>query len=341
MDDLSLLTGCELHVHLSGCLYPEDIWELGKDVYRDVDWTMFEDLHVEAFGEEIDTVQLFAEAKESEAGWARFCEQVVFGDGDEADFGKFRAKYRLGVCLGIHWTDVLGDKTRVLRQVIGHHRQQGLDYVAYRVLMGEVTEHSERFLRVHRRNARTMRAMSGDGFKVGYLISLPRDEALAAYALVQEILAAEPELIDTIVGLDFCSVEEGHPPKDLAMFFERLHRDNERWPERALPVAYHVGESFFDKSVESGIRWCHEAALLGAKRLGHAIALGMDPAVAVARRPGAHEVELVSERLDQIAYDLRLAEGLRAAGVVVDEGALRAEADLLGGKRGDELVARP
>ena len=46
------------------------------------------------------------------------------------------------------------------------------------------------------------------------------------------------------------------------------------------------------------MRWVHESAELGAHRLGHAIALGVDPdAYGVHRRR-----ETVSERLDQIAY---------------------------------------
>mgnify|MGYP001197816895 CR=1 FL=1 len=53
----------------------------------------------------------------------------------------------------------------------------------------------------------------------------------------------------------------------------------------------------------------------------------------VARRAGcdvtiwAHESETVSERLDQITYDLRYADPLRAYSVAVDIEALRAEAE--------------
>ncbi len=89
------------------------------------------------------------------------------------------------------------------------------------------------------------------------------------------------------------------------------------------------------------MRWCHEAALLGVKRLGHCIALGLDPAVAVSRRPHAHEAELVSERLDQIAYDLRFAEQLKRAGVPIDEENLRAEQADLAKIDADEWLERP
>ena len=134
----------------------------------------------------------------------------------------------------------------------------------------------------------------------------------------------------TVVGIDFASVEEGFPPKSVYPVVAQLARDNAADPASALDLVYHVGESFFDKSLESAIRWCHEAAEAGAKRLGHAIALGLDPATAIDRRLGAHERELVSERLDQIDYDLRYRTALADCGVPVDAVALTAErADLL------------
>jgi adenosine deaminase len=60
---------------------------------------------------------------------------------------------------------------------------------------------------------------------------------------------------------------------------------------------------------------------LGAHRLGHAIALGIDPTCY-----GEHtRTESGAERLDQIAYDLAHAAGLARHGVIVDADALRRE----------------
>ena len=145
-----------------------------------------------------------------------------------------------------------------------------------------------------------------------YIISVRRSTAQQDYEWVQELMDENPELIPTIVGIDFADIEEGYPPKDNRALFQRVHKDNQEHPERALEITYHVGESYFDKSLESAIRWCHEVAEMDARRLGHAIALGLDPAVAIARRPDAHAKERVSERLDQIAYDLTHASELSA-----------------------------
>jgi adenosine deaminase len=76
------------------------------------------------------------------------------------------------------------------------------------------------------------------------------------------------------------------------------------------------------------VRWVHEAADYGAHRLGHAIALGVDPAVY-----GAHErSESLDERLDQIEYDLAHAPELQKHGVRIDANALRTERDELSGR---------
>ena len=137
-----------------------------------------------------------------------------------------------------------------------------------------------------------------------------------------------------VTGVDFCNVEDGFPPKHKREFFAAVHDWNDRHPERALAILYHVGESFTDKSLESAVRWVHEAAEFGAHRLGHAIALGIDPAVY-----GAHERhESVEERLDQIDYDLARADELRRCGVRIDERALRRERDLLRMRKPDETV---
>ena len=80
---------------------------------------------------------------------------------------------------------------------------------------------------------------------------------------------------------------------------------------------------------------------MGAKRLGHATALGLDPEVAVARRPNAHTHELLSERLDQIAYDLVHAAELENSGIEVDAEALEQEQQVLKKRASDDRIERP
>jgi adenosine deaminase len=84
---------------------------------------------------------------------------------------------------------------------------------------------------------------------------------------------------------------------------------------------YDVGESFEDKSLESAVRWVHEAADMGAHRLGHAISLGIDPGIY-----GAHQrTEPIPERVAQLNYDLANEEGLVRHGVRVDKPGIQVE----------------
>jgi adenosine deaminase len=340
--DLQILTGCELHVHGGGCLFPEDLLALGRDHYEQVDWNHYIDFYEEVYGSRPDPIALFQRTLNGDAtALEQFRQEVVVGSADSGDFSRFQAKYNFGVCLMKHWEHKLDRRGEIVLRSAETHRREGLDYVEYRSMFMNLQEDQEGFFRFHGRNAEILQSASGSDFTARYLISIPRWAPLEGYDLVQQLLDQMPELVPTIIGLDFCFFEEGYPPKTVQPLFERLQKDNQERPERALEVAYHVGEAFFDKSLESAVRWCHEVAEMGAKRLGHAIALGLDPAVAVARRPKAHEAEPVNERLDQIAYDLAHQEALAAYGVAVDVVALETEREALAQRPDDELVTRP
>ena len=330
MADLRILKGCELHCHLGGCIYAEDLLELGKDVYKEVDWSLFVNGYEEAFAARPDPVALFKDALSGRSdGLRRFRRHYIIEEADSASFERFQAKFNLIICLYRHWRKVLHREEEIVRRIVERHRAEGLDYVEYRAMYSYAVKDPEGFINSHRRNARVMQEASRDGFEARYVISLPRRAPLEGYALVERLFDESPDLIPTIVGLDFCFFEEGYPPKTLRPLFERLDRDNRLNPERALQVVYHVGEVYFDKSLESAIRWCHEAAEMGASRLGHAIALGLDPETALTRRREAHQEELASERVDQIAYDLRYGDALQSYGVNIDRPALQRELSAL------------
>ena len=59
-----LLTGCDLHVHLAGSFYTEDLLAIGAPIFREVDWTERDFLngYNSSLETELDPVQLFAEA---------------------------------------------------------------------------------------------------------------------------------------------------------------------------------------------------------------------------------------------------------------------------------------
>ena len=339
---LRKITGCDLHVHLGGCLFAEDLLELGREIYEQVDWGLFVHSYEQAFGLCPDPIACFREAlRGTPAGMKQFEKLYVFTEADSGDFARFQAKFNFLICLYRYWWRVLQREEEIVWRILERHRAEGLDYVEYRAMYGYGKEDPEGFLHFHRLNAQVMQQASRPDFIARYIISLPRQEPLQEYALVQRLLSENPELIPAIVGVDFCFLEEGFPPRTAAPLFARVEQDNQQWPERALEVVYHVGEVFFEKSLESAVRWCHEAAVLGARRLGHAIALGLDPEVAISRIPRAHQRESVRERLDQIAYDLHYRDSLAEYGVRVDEPDLCQEREALLQRYPQEQTERP
>lgn len=337
-----LLSNCDLHVHLAGSFYAEDLLAIGAPIFREVDWTTRDFLngYNTSLETELDPVQLFAEALENpETGFAKLKAAYVFGQEDSGDFARFMWKYRLFSLLwGYGWEQGRETAVAMIRQPVEHHKRQGLEYVEYRAgFWGEGADLRGKMQIC----AETLATECDEQFTARYIVPLPRTDPLTTYLEVRQLLQEQPHLASTIVGLDFASEEEGFPPRLNHALFQQLHQDNEANPGQQLTAVYHVGETFFDKSLESAVRWCHEASLLGAKRLGHCIALGLDPAVAVSRRSQAHEAERVSERLDQITYDLRFASQLQKAGVTIDVKALQAEQQSLANLAADDQVERP
>ena len=341
MDPLHLAKTCELHVHPGGCLTAEDLIDLGKNDYNAIDWTLFTDAYEEVYGVRPDPVALYNEALSNpEIGIKRFKEHFVYTQKDGGDFGRFQAKFNLIISLLKHPPKRQEFLAAYQQHVVNRHVQEGITYVEYRCGTSIRNETQQGFINAHKTHIDVLANASQNGATARYIISLRRWDADQDYTWVQDLLDLHPELIPTIVGIDFAHFEEGYPPKDQRDLFQRVHRDNQRNPERALDITYHVGESYFDKSLESAIRWCHEAAEMGVKRLGHATALGLDPAVAITRRPDAHVIELVSERLDQIDYDLRHANDLLKFNIHINPDILRDEQQQLQKQAPDQTVER-
>ncbi len=322
----------ELHLHMYGTIRAEDF--LSRLGAREVDWRFYETMFERAYGERPPVREILERHRAGDPD-ARdaFRRLFVFGDADAGNFQRFQAKFNLlingsemmNAASGVHADPVppLAEEIGFfIERMLADQRRQGIAYAEQRMMFGPpfTTELTRRLtLEILEHYTRASR----HGFRARLAMSLPRRDPWPDFELVRE-LALGP-YGESVTGVDFCYVEEGFPPKDKREFFAAVREFNARHPERALAILYHVGESFTDKSLESAVRWVHEAAAFGAHRLGHAIALGVDPDVY-----GAHErAESVAERLDQIAYDFEHAEGLRARGVRVDERALGRERDAL------------
>lgn len=314
----------ELHLHLYGCIRPKDLLD---DLSRKdrVDWDSYEKDFQTAYGYLPATRWLVeryrAGDREVLAEFERLC---VFGEQDAGNFDRFSGKAYLayaGSLLGSDNASRAEIEAEVLHfagAVREDHLRQGVRYAEYRQRIG-----TGAFESIHDRFAYEVLLATYDtgttGLTERLAISLSRTDPWSGWQHVQE-LALGPHGA-ALTGVDFCGVEEGHPPKEMATFFSAVHDFNAVHPNRALAILYHVGESFRDKSLESAVRWVQQAAELGADRLGHAIALGVDPDIF-----GPHtREETVAERRDQVAYDIEHCSGLPAAGVPINLASLREE----------------
>ncbi len=321
----------ELHLHLYGTIRAEDYLE--HVASREVDWRYYEDRFEEAYGTRPPVREILERHRRGDPAARRAWKSLfVFGDADAGNFRRFSAKFHLlenGSAL-MHFPQradalpaLVEEMGFFVERMLADQRRQGIGYAEQRLLLGvRVPSDVARalMLPILERYAAASRA----GLAARLAPSLPRKDPWPMWEVVQELALGPYGAL--VTGIDFCHVEEGFPPREKAEFFRAVHEFNARHPERALAILYHVGESFVDKSVESAIRWVQEAAELGAHRLGHAIALGIEPDCY-----GEHErSESVSERRDQLAYDLRHADGLARYGVRVDRAAAQRELDLLG-----------
>ncbi|MGP3971634.1 hypothetical protein [Streptomyces sp. 6N223] len=314
----------ELHLHLYGCIRPPALLDhLARRGPGRVRWEWYEAEAAAAYGAVPPTRGIVERYREGHDVAGEFERLFLFTDADAGNFDRFQAKMNL-LGAGSALDDDTPSLAEIEAEVTGFaagiradHLRQGITHAEIRVMLGpDPAAPADR----HALDTVLAAFHHGDERLAERLaVSLPRADPWPWWERVRE-LALGPHGA-ALVGVDFCFFEEGFPPKDKADLFAAVRDFNAAHPEHALAILYHVGESFRDKSLESAVRWVQEAAELGADRLGHAIALGVDPAVF-----GVHQrEEPAAERRDQIAYDLAHAAGLRAAGVLVDEAALRAE----------------
>src|SRR5581483_4330871 len=61
---LDILKKSDLHVHTTGCYFPEDLLELAKDCYRDINWNRFgfQDRYERIFGIRLNPIDIFDRA---------------------------------------------------------------------------------------------------------------------------------------------------------------------------------------------------------------------------------------------------------------------------------------
>ena len=298
---------CELHSHLYGCLTVADLEFLAAR--RPPRSEIFEQSYQRTYGKPgPDVAALFAGTPESR----RLLESYYYFL-EPAEFPFFQNCFDL--IITVSHTDP-EELVLVSRRVAA---EQVADYAEYRVLFPPRDSIALFREKVHAVCEGLRAAERDSGRTLRLAPSLWRDPNVCDmfYDELRSLMREQSIVRKYTTGIDFCHAEEGHPPKAKRDFFARVLADNRREPEHALVILYHVGESFADKSVESAARWVLESARAGAHRLGHAIALGVNPELYSGPERGVRQ-ETVSERRDQIAFELEHRESLIDAGYDVN-----------------------
>jgi adenosine deaminase len=314
---------CELHSHLYGCLKVEDLEFLARR--RPPRQEIFLESYRRTHGKPAPAfAALFAGTAESRA----LLESYYYFS-RPAEFPYFQTCFDLIISVAHTDPEELALVSRRVAAV------EDADYAEYRVLFPPRDSPALFREKIHALCEGLRDAGRETGRTLRLIPSLWRDQSQCdiSYDLLRSFMREQEVVREYTTGIDFCHVEEGHPPAAKREFFARVLADNRADPVHALAILYHVGESFADKSVESAARWVFEAARAGAHRLGHAIALGVNPEIFQGPERGAR-AEIVSERLDHIAFELEHRESLRDAGYEVEVDVLSAEA-----KRLEELPA--
>ena len=289
----SAITQHELHLHLYGCLDADDVWQLGRSRWmtrqRALQWY----------------------AREYEQAWQRRPHWETYWTQDDGlaqlrrdfyflepgPFPRFQACFNLLIAL----FPLSAQDDTIIRRVLAKFAAQDRKSVELRIPFGsEFANDAQAIDAFLTMLAKTTLSYARADFQPRIAISLARNDVLLEfqYGVLRSWLARHKDLAQAITAIDFCGFEEGYPPKAKRSFFAQVRDDNERHPDTALAILYHVGESFQNMSLESAIRWVWEAHSYGAHRLGHCIALGIDPSVLLGRTHG----ESLEEREDHRAW---------------------------------------
>ncbi|TGK11430.1 adenosine deaminase [Leptospira fletcheri] len=316
----------DLHNHLYGSIRPELLWEMGR-TNPNPRWEIFLRPYETLYGKRIESSSFFETYRDPET----FRKLYLFNH--KGPFSEFQAKFNLIIALSKFDPEEI---RFIAERITADQFSEGVTYGEYRIMYAP----NESDVNV---TAKTVAACEGFAraeselsgrVKSRLVVSLHRDgDFYREYELLKSIMEKEALVRKYLVGLDFCYIEEGFPPKEKREFFEIVNRDNTAQRSSALSILYHVGESFQDKSLVSACRWVLESAEWGAHRLGHAIALGLDPEA----YRGETFRETVSERKDTLELLCERWEEISRFGEIPAKDRINAELDSIRHKSSIEI----
>lgn len=318
----------DLHNHLYGSITAEKLFELGVN-NPNPRWNLFTDLYKQFHKVELNTESFFTDYKDME----RFRDIYLFNK--PAPFLEFQAKFNLIIALCKFDEEEI---KYVSKDIVIEHANKGVTFAEYRIMYAPYATKDVYY-------SKTIAACEGlllgeqsvnNLMQAKLVVSLHRSGNYEEqYKWLKELMNENDLVRKYLVGIDFCYIEEGFPPKEKKSFFTKVMRDNINNPHSSLSILYHVGESFADKTPKSAARWVGESALYGAHRLGHSIALGENPENFANKTIS----ETIGERLDQVNFEILHYEKLKSFGKTQDYSKLIHEKELLENKNLDSKIS--
>ena len=295
-----LRTYCDLHNHLYGSIPSDLLLKIGlNNNFTKLDF--FSNHFYKFYKKKVNKKSFLCKYKNLK----QFKKLYIFNE--KSNFNQFQIKFNLIIALCKFDREEI---FQVAKDISMLHFKQNVSYVEYR-LMYPIDISKEDFYQ------KTIAACEGleeaeklstKQEKARLIISFHRDQDnFKEYNILKDLMMKNSLANKYIVGIDFCFIEEGYPPQNKKRFFQQILKDNLADRFSALSILYHVGESFQDKTLLSANRWILEAALYGSHRLGHCIALGINPNYYL----GKTVKEPVEERIDQLNFELEHYENLK------------------------------
>lgn len=263
--ELSYKGYTELHTHLYGSLSAELLYDIGKK-NPTPRWNLYTDFYEKNLSRKVETHDFFKIYDTVD----KF-KQIYYFE-EKGQFLEFQAKFNLIIALVKFDPEEI---RYVAREVVEEYYRKGVDYAEYRLMYSPFATEDDYREKTIAACLGLREGESRTGAKGRLVVSLHREKGyISQYNWLRKIMKESEIVSHYLVGIDFCNIEEGFPPKEKEFFFRNILEDNQANPSGALSILYHVGESFRDKSHLSACRWILEASEYGAHRLGHCIALG-------------------------------------------------------------------
>ena len=295
----------ELHTHLYGSIPVETLFEIGKN-NPSPRWNIFIEPYEKLFNIKIDPKNFFKEFDSAEKL------KSIYYFLNPAPFEEFQAKFNLIIALSVFNKEEI---KFIAREVLGDYAKKNSKYCEFRIMYSPLATEVDYY-------EKTLAACEGlqEGEKIysckgRLVVSLHRrGNYEEQYGFLKKMMEKNPVIAKYLVGIDFCHIEEGNPPKEKKEFFKKVLLDNYKNSKNALSILYHVGESFIDKTHLSACRWIYESAVNGAHRLGHCIALGEN----LNKYYGKTREETREEFIDTNEFIINHFEDIKAHGKISD-----------------------